>query len=399
MTRSSLMLALVIMASVLITSGQQSTEEAGKGLKPGTHMGKMYYVIVPHVLQPFDPVQLKPSLDFIFFGNGDRIKIVLTLSKNTFNTTKPTYVRPQERVIIIDNSGYARVSITCTFNNTCVEMLKDQLVWSFRFVSDHPFGMYVHFLVSDLSAATLTPVPVESWGKKYFVVTLGSQHYIGILAGEVGVNVTLTFNFERDYEGIVHDGYTYRLNNELNVFVQKSEGYIISTCGKSDYIGHISGTSIEGKEPFGVVSGSCSSGTMATPCSGPGKESVGRKDMAAVCKDREWGLGCKFKCSNCETDCDKFTGVCERCLPGYQDTNNSCNRPCNVYTYGQDCSQDCKFKCDGDDCLERVFGTCPSQGAIQLLDMNVRASLKPNRCHQVAKENDGYQTEDGDAVQ
>lgn len=45
-----------------------------------------------------------------------------------------------------------------------------------------------------------------------------------------------------------------------------------------------------------------------------------------VCKDREWGLGCKFKCINCETDCDKFTGACKRCLPGYQDTNNSCNR-------------------------------------------------------------------------
>ncbi|KAK0061949.1 platelet endothelial aggregation receptor 1 [Biomphalaria pfeifferi] len=688
MTRSSLMLALVIMASVLITSGQQSTEEAGKGFKPGTHMGKMFYVILPHVLQTFDPVLLKPSLDFIFFGNGDRIKIVQTLSKNTFNTTKPTYVKPQERVIVIDHSGYARVSITCTFNNTCGEMLKDQRVWSFRFVSEHLFGMYVHYLVSDLSAATLTPVPVESWGKKYFVVTLGSQHFIGILAGEVGVNVTLMFNFERDYEGIVHDGYTYRLNNELKVFVQKSEGYIISTCGKSDYIGHISGTSIEGKEPFGVVSGSCSSGTMATPCSGTGKESVGRNDMAAemllpsesfgrdfivfqlevrrslgyylitaskpdtvvrvmpvrhsyflapftlqqretrqftlnyayissdkgiqvsviqssaclavrsniqemgdpsicimvpmglfyssyvwmyepalsnnsyaaiivrwdykdyieldktalstaytwenltaknnliwtvahlkvlnvrarihtltssksafgcyfygftmdagfmnpggfivspinemcqidvtrtqlsdlidndcdgfvdeeildgkdndgdglidedtnsfkitkdygpwsewvcgrdcfegkmyrireckmdspnvickgestqtrdaecytvhmcpaLCKDREWGLGCKFKCMNCETDCDKFTGACERCLPGYLDTNNSCNRPCNVYTYGQDCSQDCKFKCEGDDCLERVFGTCPNQGA------TLRSTINP----------------------
>ncbi|XP_055873861.1 uncharacterized protein LOC106079382 [Biomphalaria glabrata] len=82
----------------------------------------------------------------------------------------------------------------------------------------------------------------------------------------------------------------------------------------------------------------------------------------AVCPDFSWAPGCTESCVNCNEPCDKFTGVCKKCKPGFHSPKLFCRIPCSINEYGFGCMGDCLKKC-GKDCTERVHGTCPSTGS------------------------------------
>uniref|UniRef100_A0A2C9L5Y1 Uncharacterized protein n=1 Tax=Biomphalaria glabrata TaxID=6526 RepID=A0A2C9L5Y1_BIOGL len=48
-------------------------------------------------------------------------------------------------------------------------------------------------------------------------------------------------------------------------------------------------------------------------------------------------------------------------MPGFRHPIMHCTDACGEMTYGAECTGDCAKKCAGQDCIERVEGTCPSQ--------------------------------------
>ncbi|KAH9509837.1 hypothetical protein Btru_045373, partial [Bulinus truncatus] len=45
------------------------------------------------------------------------------------------------------------------------------------------------------------------------------------------------------------------------------------------------------------------------------------------CPDYQWGVNCRGSCTNCAQPCNKFTGVCDSCKPGFENPHKSCTTP------------------------------------------------------------------------
>ncbi|XP_059179141.1 uncharacterized protein LOC131958242 [Physella acuta] len=73
-------------------------------------------------------------------------------------------------------------------------------------------------------------------------------------------------------------------------------------------------------------------------------------------------VDCVGDCSNCENDCNKFNGSCDRCRLGWMDPLHACNTECPEMTFGFHCTGSCSDKCSNHDCLDRIQGTCPVVG-------------------------------------
>ncbi|KAK6959188.1 cell death abnormality protein 1, partial [Biomphalaria glabrata] len=48
------------------------------------------------------------------------------------------------------------------------------------------------------------------------------------------------------------------------------------------------------------------------------------KKCASECQDFEYGEGCEKRCDNCQDSCDKFTGACNLCVPGFMNPKGGC---------------------------------------------------------------------------
>ncbi|KAH9495386.1 hypothetical protein Btru_017634 [Bulinus truncatus] len=82
------------------------------------------------------------------------------------------------------------------------------------------------------------------------------------------------------------------------------------------------------------------------------------------CKEEnKWGKDCQYTCSEyCKEDCMKENGACVNCAAGRQEPRYFCNKDCDAFTFGLNCSGDCRWKCNQKDCYERVTGACaPSE--------------------------------------
>ncbi|XP_055873830.1 uncharacterized protein LOC106062124 isoform X2 [Biomphalaria glabrata] len=79
------------------------------------------------------------------------------------------------------------------------------------------------------------------------------------------------------------------------------------------------------------------------------------------CPNYKWGLNCTKDCSNCFTPCDKNKGTCDSCKAGFHIPMKSCTYECDKYFFGYDCRGNCIDRCEGQDCVERVTGTCPAK--------------------------------------
>ncbi|KAK0062105.1 platelet endothelial aggregation receptor 1 [Biomphalaria pfeifferi] len=77
------------------------------------------------------------------------------------------------------------------------------------------------------------------------------------------------------------------------------------------------------------------------------------------CPQGTWDLNCSKDCSQCLHDCNKYTGECDQCLAGFKNPNRSCSVACEIDEYGHMCKESCTDKCLGEDCIDRIYGTCP----------------------------------------
>ncbi|KAK6959404.1 hypothetical protein BgiMline_036895 [Biomphalaria glabrata] len=92
------------------------------------------------------------------------------------------------------------------------------------------------------------------------------------------------------------------------------------------------------------------------------------------CELGYWGQFCRNECSNCEMGCDRLTGACLQCKPGFKNPETGCQLGCGEYEYGRNCIGDCKLKCNSD-CVERRHGTCPSYSSVAVTWVAVTAVM------------------------
>ncbi|XP_059179153.1 uncharacterized protein LOC131958250 [Physella acuta] len=102
-----------------------------------------------------------------------------------------------------------------------------------------------------------------------------------------------------------------------------------------------------------------------TPCIGDGKFTGDNQSCHTGhtcpedCQVGSYLMDCVGDCSNCENDCNKFNGSCDRCKLGWKDPVHACTTECPEMTFGFHCTQSCSLKCNKHDCLDKVRGTCP----------------------------------------
>ncbi|XP_055872650.1 uncharacterized protein LOC129923880 isoform X2 [Biomphalaria glabrata] len=79
-----------------------------------------------------------------------------------------------------------------------------------------------------------------------------------------------------------------------------------------------------------------------------------------TCERYFWGPKCSLTCYNCESDCNKVDGSCQKCKSGFKNPERSCETACEKHEYGINCLGDC-YKVCGADCVDNVTGRCPDQ--------------------------------------
>ncbi|KAK0061940.1 multiple epidermal growth factor-like domains protein 10 [Biomphalaria pfeifferi] len=77
-----------------------------------------------------------------------------------------------------------------------------------------------------------------------------------------------------------------------------------------------------------------------------------------TCERYYWGPKCSLTCYNCELDCNKVDGSCQKCKSGFKNPEYSCKTACEKHEYGINCLGDC-YKVCGANCIDSVTGRCP----------------------------------------
>ncbi|XP_059143682.1 scavenger receptor class F member 2-like [Physella acuta] len=96
--------------------------------------------------------------------------------------------------------------------------------------------------------------------------------------------------------------------------------------------------------------------TKDTPC-------MSDRCVEDVCPPGFYGRACEHQCQNCAGFCNRRDGTCPLCRPGW--IGFHCDVACPPMTYGLECQHSCSKKCNGKDCIDRVFGYC--QPAMDLI--------------------------------
>ncbi|KAK0062063.1 semaphorin-5A [Biomphalaria pfeifferi] len=133
------------------------------------------------------------------------------------------------------------------------------LKWTFRFVGPTMFGITVLMEESSESAATFVALPVSSWGRKYYAVTLRHVPTLQIIANQqarVLLDISL-HGAERDQASHFVQFLNIRLKHgdRKTLHLNRYEAYDISSC--DNFKSSLSGTKITSDVPVGAVSGSC----------------------------------------------------------------------------------------------------------------------------------------------
>ncbi|KAH9495605.1 hypothetical protein Btru_014768, partial [Bulinus truncatus] len=154
--------------------------------------------------------------------------------------------------------------------------------WTLRFLGNLQYGLTVLMEERVRMTATFVAIPVDSWGKIYYAVTLRKSPYLVIIAFEEA-DVILDL---RRYSSVTNSLMQLTINllkvimngtDKITLSLERYGAVDISGCSNST--SSLSGTNIVSNEPIGVVSGSCG-GRLYQPAENCSKERI-LSDLAA----------------------------------------------------------------------------------------------------------------------
>ncbi|KAK0055766.1 hemicentin-1, partial [Biomphalaria pfeifferi] len=154
------------------------------------------------------------------------------------------------------------------------------LRFTFCFEATSAFGLNVALLDSTRSGAFITAMPVEAWGKNYFVLTLNATPSIQI-STEFSNKLSISLRITGDASmGVEYNGNTY-VNETLEVFLSAYQSFELSECKRKSFRGALTGTYITSTSPIGIISGNCEAGVTTEACGTEEAATEMSKDIAA----------------------------------------------------------------------------------------------------------------------
>ncbi|KAH9495623.1 hypothetical protein Btru_014828 [Bulinus truncatus] len=141
------------------------------------------------------------------------------------------------------------------------------ITFTYKLSSDHRFRLSVLLKVSYMAVESFQAVPVEGWGKTYFVFSLGPQPSVQIMASqETQANIYLKSSNGRQYT-VNYNGVVYNAPSLLPVLLKSNQAFSLQKCANDGVnFGDLNGTKIEGDKPIGVITGSCGGGSYSLYC-------------------------------------------------------------------------------------------------------------------------------------
>ncbi|XP_055872658.1 uncharacterized protein LOC106064769 isoform X2 [Biomphalaria glabrata] len=147
-------------------------------------------------------------------------------------------------------------------------------------------GLYIVLHANPPNVAVITMIPLSSWGREYFAMTLMSTPTIIVTTNNdnrinVLLKITTAVGSDKPSSSEIHYGNeVYTNGDSLKINLQQKESFSVSMCNPADKFGSLLGTRIMAKEPVGVISGSCLSETLSVTCNNDREIISTSQDMA-----------------------------------------------------------------------------------------------------------------------
>ncbi|XP_059156001.1 uncharacterized protein LOC131941036 [Physella acuta] len=137
--------------------------------------------------------------------------------------------------------------------------------FSFRLQGTGKFGLIVFVVLSKYVADSFIGLPVEGWSQKYIVVASWQNPSFQVLTveeNEITINLKMSPGTSFSYLDK-----TFSDAGTLKVTLKKFEAFGLSKCkGNLVVQSSLTGTTVEGKNPIGLISGDCLSYTDVISC-------------------------------------------------------------------------------------------------------------------------------------
>ncbi|XP_059145921.1 uncharacterized protein LOC131933136, partial [Physella acuta] len=137
--------------------------------------------------------------------------------------------------------------------------------FSFRLQGTGKFGLIVFVVFSKHVADSFIGLPVEGWSQKYIVVASWQNPTFQVLTvDENEITITLKMSPGTTFSYL---NKTFSNADTLRVTLKKFEAFGLSKCDPSLVVqSTLTGTTVEGKNPIGLISGDCLSNTTVVRC-------------------------------------------------------------------------------------------------------------------------------------
>ncbi|XP_055872567.1 uncharacterized protein LOC106058032 isoform X2 [Biomphalaria glabrata] len=126
-------------------------------------------------------------------------------------------------------------------------------------LSSWPVNIMVSIHEGVRGQETFKAVPVAGWGRRYHAVTFGYKYSLVVMTSEEPNIITLTFQSNRSDFSYNHSGVIFKNGHSIQMQLFRLKPYAFSSCDKEGCQGSLTGSTVIGEKPIGIVTGNCRS--------------------------------------------------------------------------------------------------------------------------------------------
>ncbi|KAH9495601.1 hypothetical protein Btru_014751 [Bulinus truncatus] len=220
-----------------------------------TAEGKVFIISTPSMVDQYNPDTGYPRL------------VLMMLS--TFNTSvRITTEKRVNKKRLVDETLTLDAMVSKHYSKPSLYYGPDTVDgyrWTFHLIGSMPFSLLVLMENSATSSETFTALPVAGWGKEYYVVTLETQISVVFMTNDYNT-LWFTLNSVHENFALTVNTQSLRSGDSWKIFLLPFMSYAISTCGQLNTMGSVTGSSVRGERPFGIISGNCMAVTNFNTC-------------------------------------------------------------------------------------------------------------------------------------
>ncbi|XP_055872276.1 uncharacterized protein LOC106067928 isoform X2 [Biomphalaria glabrata] len=238
----------------------------------GTTYGNLFVVTNLKVIgNHSDPSRLPGQVEFFLYtAAADGVQVTVTFRNATV----------QSLIILPGVKNMNQVSANPKLFSFEKDLARKSV---YVFKGSGLFGLCVLIMQSyaEDSFETFLAIPVDGWGKLYYLVSLESRVSAQFVTGEHNSTLTVLLRFADRSMVFKYHGISYGTGSNLIVDLPPWRAFSLSNCDDNRLSSSFTGTYVRGTSPFGVISGNCLDGTINVLCDDPmlEREQKGRQSV------------------------------------------------------------------------------------------------------------------------